>query len=67
MDEAEAKRQLQYAESIAKAVDAAESQINTHARKLKSAEKKQADQAAKAQEEQVKKEKVRNIYYISCM
>ncbi|BDA49511.1 Endonuclease MutS2 [Coccomyxa sp. Obi] len=57
MDEAEAKRQLHYAENIAKAVDAAESQINAHARKLKSAEKKQADQAAKAQEEQRQKEK----------
>ncbi len=58
MDEAEAKRQLQYAESIAKAVDAAESEINAHARKLNSEKKKQADQEAKAQEEEQKKEKV---------
>ena len=65
MDEAEAKRQLQYAESIAKAVDAAEGQINAHARKLKSAEKKQADQAAKDQEEQRKKEKV-SIVFKAC-
>lgn len=56
--EAEAKQRLQYAQSIAKIVDAAEEQISAHARKLKTADKKKADQHVKAQEEQSRQQKV---------
>jgi hypothetical protein len=59
--EAEAKQQLQYAQSIAKIVDAAEEQIGAHARKLKTADKQKADQHVKAQEEQSRQQKVVNI------
>ncbi len=56
--EAEAKRRLQYAQNIAKIVDAAEEQINAHARKLKAADKKKAEKQVQAQQEQSRQQKV---------
>jgi hypothetical protein len=58
MADAELKQDERFAESIAKAVELAEQQINAHARKIKAAQKRKEEQS---QQRQMKEEKDRKV------